>query len=68
MNNIYGSHFDETRHWVVCQSGVLKEVKAKHALGVAEILPVKDGSHNVDQNNTSVVQMTRNLNVKVCQK
>ena len=61
----YGRHFDEPRHWVVCQDGVLKEVKTEHSIGVSDILPVEDGSHNVDQNNTSVVQITRNLNVKV---
>ena len=45
----YGGHFDEPRHWVVCQDGVLKEVKAEHTLGGSDILPVEDGSHNVDQ-------------------
>ena len=45
----YGRHFDQPRHWVVCQDGVLKEVKAEHTLGVSEILPVEDASHNVVQ-------------------
>ena len=45
----YGRNSDETRHWVVCQDGVLKEVKAEHTLDVSDILAVDDGSHNVDQ-------------------
>ena len=45
----YGRNSDETRHWVVCQDGVLKEVKAEHTLDVSDILAVEDGSHNVDQ-------------------
>ena len=45
----YDRNSDETRHWVVCQGGVLKEVKAEHALGVSEILPDEVGSQKVDQ-------------------
>ena len=46
----YGRNSDETRHWIVCQDGVLKEVKAEHTLDVSDdILAVDDGSHNVDQ-------------------
>ena len=45
----YGRNSDETRHWVVCQGGVLKEVKTEHTLDVSDILPVEYGSHNVDQ-------------------
>ena len=45
----YGRNSDEIRHWVVCQDGVLKEVKAEHTLDVSDILPVEYGSHNVDQ-------------------
>ena len=45
----YGRHFDEPRSWVVCQDGLMKEVKSEHNLGVSEILPVEDGSQNVDQ-------------------
>ena len=45
----YDRNSDETRHWVVCQGGVLKEVKAEHAIGVSEILTDEIGSHNVDQ-------------------
>ena len=45
----YGRHVDEPIHWIVCQGGVLKEVKAEHTLGVSEILRVEDDSHNVDQ-------------------
>ena len=45
----YDRNSDETRHWVVCQGGVLKEVKEEHALGVSEILPDEVYDHNVDQ-------------------
>ena len=52
-NNVHLGEYDrnsvETRHWVVCPLGVLEEVKAEHTLDVSEILPVEDGSHNVDQ-------------------
>ena len=45
----YDRNSDETRHWVVCQGGELKEVKTKHDICVSEILPDEVGSHNVDQ-------------------
>ena len=45
----YNRNSEETRHWVVCQGGVLKKVKAEHAIGVADILIDEVGSHNVDQ-------------------
>ena len=45
----YDRNSVETRHWIVCPLGVLKEVKAEHTLDVSEILPVGGGSHNVDQ-------------------
>ena len=45
----YGRNSDETRHWIVCQGGVLKEVKAEHTLGVSDMLAVEGGSHNVDR-------------------
>ena len=45
----YGRNSDETRHWIVCQGGVLKEVKAEHTLDVSDSSAVEDGSHNVDQ-------------------
>ena len=52
-NNVDLDEYDrnsvETRHWVVCPGGVLKEVKAEHTVDVSEILPVDGGSHNVDQ-------------------
>ena len=52
-NNIDLDEYDrncvETRHWVVSPGGVLKEVKAEHTFDVSDILPVEDGSHNVDQ-------------------
>ena len=52
-NNVDLDEYDrncvETRHWAVCPGGVLKEVKTEHTIDVSEILPVEDGSHNVDQ-------------------
>ena len=45
----YDRNSDVTRHWIVCQGGVLKEVKAEHTLDVSDTLAVEDGSHNVDQ-------------------
>ena len=45
----YDRNSDETRQWVVCPGGILKEVKAEHAIGVSEILPDEVCSHNVDQ-------------------
>ena len=46
----YDRNSDDTRHWIVCQGGVLKQVKAEHTLDVSDdILAVEDGSHNVDQ-------------------
>ena len=44
----YNSTSSETRHWVVCPGGVLKEVKPEHTHGVSEILPVEDFGENVD--------------------
>ena len=38
----------ETRHWVVCQGGVLKQVKAEYTLGFS-LLPADDGNVNVDK-------------------
>ena len=43
----YSRNSDETRHWVVCQGGVLKQVKAEYTLDVS-ILPAEDGNVNVD--------------------
>ena len=45
----YIGNSDETRHWVVCPGGVLKEVKAEHTVGVSKILSVEDGNHNVEK-------------------
>ena len=44
----YGRTSSETRHWVVCHGGVLKEVKPEHTHGVSEIVPVEDFCENVD--------------------
>ena len=38
----------DTRHWVVCQGGVLKQVKAEYTFGVS-LLPAEDGNVNVDK-------------------
>ena len=40
---------DETRHWIVCQDGVLKEIKAENTRGVSEILLAEHGSQNVEE-------------------
>ena len=45
----YDRNSDETRHWIVCQGRVLKEVKAEHTCGVSEILPIEDGSQKVEE-------------------
>ena len=45
----YIGNSDETRHWVVCPGGVLKEVNAEHTVGVSEIVSVEDGNHDVDK-------------------
>ena len=45
----YDRNSDETRHWVVCQGGELKEVKTAHDICVSDILPDEVVSHNVDQ-------------------
>ena len=42
----YSRTSSETRHWIVCPGGVLKEVKAEHTHGVSEILSVEDCSEN----------------------
>ena len=38
----YNGNSDETRHWVVCPGGVLKEVKAELSVGVSDILPIEE--------------------------
>ena len=45
----YDGNCDETRHWIVCPGRILKEVKTEPTIDVPDILPVEDGSHNVDQ-------------------
>ena len=45
----YDRNSDEARHWVVCQGGVLKEIKAEHTCGVSEIFPIEDGSQKGDE-------------------
>ena len=42
----YSRTSNETRHWVVCPGGVLKEVKAEHTYGVSEIVSDEDFSEN----------------------
>ena len=46
----YSGNSDQTRHWVVCPGGVLKEVKAEHTVGVSEILSVEDDNLKDDKN------------------
>ena len=45
----YRRNSGETRHWVVCQGGVLKQVKAEYTIG-GSLLPAEDSNVNVDQN------------------
>ena len=45
----YCRNTEETRHWVVFQGGVLKQVKAEYTLGVS-LLPAEDCNVNVDKN------------------
>ena len=45
----YSGNSDETRRWVVCPGGVLKEVKAEHTVGVSDILSVENGNLNDDK-------------------
>ena len=45
----YSRNSDETRHWVVCQGGVLKQVKAEYIFGVS-LLTAEDDNMNVDKN------------------
>ena len=45
----YDRNSDDTRHWIVCQGGILKEVKAGHTLVVSDKLVVEDGIHNIYQ-------------------
>ena len=44
----YCRNSDEMRHWVVCQGGVLKQVKAEYIIGVS-LLPAEGRNVNVDQ-------------------
>ena len=44
--NEYSRNSDETKHWVVCQGGVLKQLKAEYTIGVS-LLPAEDGNVNV---------------------
>ena len=67
----YIGNSDETRHWVVCPGGVLKEVKAEHTVGVSELLSVHDGNHDVDKKqyyngtNHAKMECESQLNVRV---
>ena len=45
----YNVNSDETRHWIVCPGGVLKEVKVEHTVGVSDILSVEIGNLNDDK-------------------
>ena len=65
----YDRNIVETRHWVVCPGGVLKEVKTEQTRDASEILPVEEGSHNVDQkhddSSTKHAKMKCRIQVKV---
>ena len=50
----YSRNSDDTKHWVVCQGGVLKQVKAEYTLGVS-LLPAEDGNVNVDEKTLNCV-------------
>ena len=56
----YSGNSDETRHWVVCPGGVLKEVNAEHTVGVSEILSVEMTTMTLTKNNTSTGQQDWN--------
>ena len=43
----YSRNSDETRHWVVCQGGVLQQVKAEYTLGVS-LWPAEDGKKQLN--------------------
>ena len=45
----YVRNSEETRHWIVCQDGVLKEIKVEHTRGVSEILLAVDDSQSVEE-------------------
>ena len=45
----YGGNTTLTRHCVTCPGGILKEVKAERTPNISEILPLGDGSENVDE-------------------
>ena len=45
----YDRNSDETRRWIVCQDGVLKEIKAENSPGVSDILLAEEGSQNVQE-------------------
>ena len=51
----YDRNSDEIRRWIVCQGGVLKEVKTEHTLGVCDTLAVEDGRRNVDQKQSNSI-------------
>ena len=56
----YSRNSDETRHWVVCQGGVLKQVKAEYTLGVS-LLPADDGNVNVDEKQPNCSKSRANM-------
>ena len=55
---------EETRCWVACADGVLKEVKAEHTQGVSDSFSSEPCSQNVDQkqhSNKQIKQIVRNV-------
>ena len=60
----YSRNSDATRHWVVCQGGVLKLVKAEYTLGVS-LLPAEEGNVNVDKKQLDCSKVMPNWNMEV---
>ena len=56
----YCRNSDEPRHWVVCQGGVLKQVKAEYTLGVS-LLPAEDSNVNVDKTQPNCSKSRANM-------
>ena len=62
--NECGRDGEETRCWLVCADGVLKEVKAEHTQGVSESFSSELCSQNVDQkqySNKQIKKIVRNV-------
>ena len=60
----YSRNSDKMIHWVVCQGGVLKQVKAEYIIGVS-LLPAEDGNVNVDKKNSTILKVVPKWNMEV---